>query len=482
MSRATGPIVEVGASALQIAGRELLGAFYAAAQSLKLFPLENATVQKALSELHRVAARLLERDGGIELRLVGDFFFLNETRLRLDFSNYIAFSFLASALNRHEIGSIEVVPGVAREEWAPFLAILMRDPAPESPFQRFLERLAESPVKHILADAPRESDRILDESEDAREMARRTYFQGVHVAKEAMTAVRLGRAINVRRVKRAVQSIVDQVLNNETAILGMTTLRDYDEYTFTHSVNVCIFSVVIGQKIGLTLPQLYELGLAALFHDIGKTRLDPAITRKETVLSDEEFAAVMEHPIDGMILLFSVPGFVEAPYRAMLVAYEHHMKVDLTGYPKSRRPRHLSLFSRIVAIADGFDAGTSRRSYQPMPSSPDEVLAEMINNPARGYDPLLVKAFLNVTGIYPIGTLVILDTFELAVVVAANPDPQRLHQPIVKILADPFGLALPEPIIVDLSELDPETGAPRRSIIKTTDPEKYGIRISDYFI
>ncbi|HEX7119030.1 MAG TPA: HD domain-containing phosphohydrolase [Longimicrobiales bacterium] len=476
-----GPIVE-GGVALQGIGRELLGAAYAAAQSLKLYPLENATVQNALGELHRVVQRVLEREGAIELRLVGDFFFLNDARLRLDLSNYVTFSFLAGALSRHGIGAVEVEPGVAREEWAAFLSLLLREPAQEDPFERFLGRLAESPVRSIRVDGDRGGPGGRVDDDQARAAAMRTYVQSVQVAREVLSDVRLGRAVNMRRVKRAVQSIVDQVLDNETAILGMTTLRDYDEYTFTHSVNVCILSVILGQKLGFSRIQLYELGIGALFHDIGKMRLDPAITNKVGALTEEEFEQVKQHPTDGLLALFSLHGLAEAPYRAMLVAYEHHMKADLSGYPQNRRPRRPTLFSRIVAVADGFDAGTSKRSYQPFPPTPDAVLREMRDDPDRGYDPLLVKALLNVTGVYPVGTLVILDTFELAVVVAPSADPRHMHQPRVKILADAFGLPLAQPEVADLAELDPETGHPRRTIIKTTDPEKYGIRVADYVV
>jgi len=155
---------------------------------------------------------------------------------------------------------------------------------------------------------------------------------------------------------------------------------------------------------------------------------------------------------------------------------------DLTGYPRNKRPRQPTLFSRIVATADGFDAATSKRSYQSQPWPPDEVLREMRENPKRGFDPLLVKALTNVTGIFPVGTLAILDTFELAVVTARNPDPVRVHEPIVKIISDTLGIMLANPITLDLSELDPATGKPRRSIIKTVNPEKYAIRISDYFV
>jgi HD-GYP domain-containing protein (c-di-GMP phosphodiesterase class II) len=468
------------AHTLQWWGRGFLTAFYAAAQALKLYPLENTMVQKALAELHRVAGGLLEEEGILELRLAGDFLFLNDVRLRLDFSNYVAFSFLAGALTRHGVGTLEVEKAVTVGEWVPFLALLAREPASENAYEQFAARIASSPVSHVRI-APKQTQvPDVDQPDEERRAAHRTYTQSVQVAREVLTDVRLGRAINVRRVKRAVQSIVDQVLTNETTIVGMTTLRDFDEYTFTHSVNVCIFSVVLGQKLGLDKLQLYELGLAGLFHDIGKMRLSQEVVNKVSVLSDPEWAEVQEHPTEGLLSLFGMHGFSDVPYRAMLVAYEHHMKVDLSGYPRSVRPRQPTLYSRIVAVADGFDAATSRRSYQNLPWRPEDVFTEMRDNPTRGYDPLLVKAFINVTGIYPAGTLVILDTYELAVVVAPNPDRTRLHQPMVKLIADPLGLPLATPRQVDLSELNPETGYPRRSVIKTADPEKYGVRVADY--
>jgi hypothetical protein len=166
----------------------------------------------------------------------------------------------------------------------------------------------------------------------------------------------------------------------------------------------------------------------------------------------------------------------------MLMAYEHHMKVDLTGYPKNRRSRTPTLFSRIVQTADGFDAATSKRSYQHDPWTADEVLREMRENPKRGFDALLVKALINATGVFPVGIAAILDTFELAVVVARNADSKKLHQPIVKIISDPMGIMLADPIVADLSEVDPDTGKPRRSIIKTVDPERFGIRVGEYFL
>jgi len=135
-----------------------------------------------------------------------------------------------------------------------------------------------------------------------------------------------------------------------------------------------------------------------------------------------------------------------------------------------------------VATADGFDAATSKRSYQQQPWPPDEVMRVMRDEPKRGFDQLLVKALMNATGVFPIGTLAILDTFEMAVVVARNPDPRRVHQPVVKVICDPMGIMMAQPLTVDLTDVDPVTQKARRTIVKTVDPDRFGIRVSDYFI
>lgn len=463
-------------------GRKLLTAIFGALSALRLYPVENETVQTSLTELHELVNGILGVEGSAEIRVVGDFFFLNETRLRLDLSNFATFGSFAKALTSHGIGAVEVVRGVERSEWAPFLSMLLRPPVAEDPYGGFIERFEQAPVRHITLRPETEVDDPGDDDEEALTAAKRTYAQSVKVAEDVMSDMRLGKAVNVRKVKRAVQGIVDQVLSNESSMVTMTTLRDFDEYTFTHSVNVSIFSVIIGQRLGLERNHLYELGLGALFHDVGKQRLDPEVINKPGSLTDEEWAQLKEHPTEGLLLLFSMHGFADVPYRQMLMAYEHHMKIDLTGYPQNSRDREPTLFSRIVAVADAFDAGTSVRSYQYEPWPPDAVLQEMRDNPKRGFDKLLVKVLITATGVYPVGTLVILDTHELAVVSKVNANPELLHRPTVRVISDPVGLPLSQPRTVDLAAPDPATGKPAHQIIKTTDPQKYGIRVSDYLI
>ncbi len=469
---------------LRQGGRTLLLALYTALRSLKLYPVENATVQHALDDLDAAARALVAVEADIEIRLAGEFIFVNSTRLRLELDNYASFSHILTMLRAFSVGALRVHSTANRREWQIFLSLLLslvdRDD-PDGRFEELFERLAGADVHGL--EVERAVIQAHDpDAEQAKEQAKRIYSQGVAVTKDVITGVRLGRASSVKRVKRAVQLIVDQVLNNETSLVGLTTIRDYDEYTFTHSVNVCIFSVALGKKLGFTRLQLYDLGMTALLHDVGKARVPVEILNKTTGLDEVEWRVMQAHPWLGALTLFAMRSHDELPYRTILVAHEHHMKTDLTGYPRHVRDRSLGIFSRIVAVADGFDAATTRRSYQTVPIEPDQVLREMWQNPKRGYDTVLVKALINLIGIYPVGTCVILDTFEIGLVAAPNPEGQQLNRPLVRIAVDPDGGSVPPPgTLVSLTEQD-ESGAYRRSIVKVTNPERYGLTVGDYFV
>jgi HD-GYP domain-containing protein (c-di-GMP phosphodiesterase class II) len=470
---------------LRQAGRGLLLELYTALRSLKLYPVENATVQKALDDLDRSTRALLETEGDIEMRLAGDFIFVNATRLRLELDNYAAFSHILTQFRTFDIGTLRVHPGADRKQWQIFLSLLLSLPGRISDADLLTElqrRLTEGGAREIELERAMPQQEGLQESEEAREVAKRTYSQGVAVTKEVITSVRMGRAASVKRVKRAVQMIVDQVLNNETSLMGLTTIRDYDEYTFTHSVNVCIFSVALGKKLGLSKMQLYDLGMTALLHDVGKARIPVEVLNKTGGLNEDEWKIMQAHPWLGALTLFGLRGYDEIPYRSILVTYEHHMKSDLSGYPRSVRSRTLGIFSRIVSVADGFDAATTRRVYQTVPIEPDQVLREMWENPKRGYDAILVKALINLLGVYPVGTCVILDTFEVGIVAAPATDSGALNRPLVRIVINTEGGAVPPPgHLVNLAERD-SAGNFVRSIVKVTNPTRYGLTVGDYFV
>jgi len=469
---------------LRLAGREFLVVLYTALRSLKLYPIENATAQKALDDLATATKHLLDVERELEVRMQGEFIFVNSTRLRLDLDNYASFSHILGMFRQCGIGAVRVDEGVDRRQLQIFVSLLLSYAAKEANPNKVFElgqKLTDSGATFVAVEPPLETEEDTEDAERQKEAAKRTYARSVAVTKEVINSIRMGRTANVKKVKRAVQSIVDQVLNNESSLVGLTTLRDYDEYTFTHSVNVTIFSVALGRKLGLTKLQLYDLGMSALFHDVGKSRVPLEVLNKEGGLTDEEWRIMQAHPWLGVLTLFGLRGYGEIPYRGMIGAYEHHMKVDLTGYPKSIRQRQMSIFSKIISVADGFDAATSRRIYQTVPIQPDQVLKEMWENPRRGYDPVVVKAFINLIGIYPVGTCVILDTYEVGVVHAANPDVSQVHRPVVRIVTSADGGLLTPGFLADLAQRDEQGNFPR-TIVKVTDPVKYGLKVSDYFV
>ena len=472
-----------GDAYIRRAGKGLILAFYAALRAIKMYPLENAAVVKSAEDLAALAQELLGREQELEIRVSGEFVFINTVRLRLDLDNYASFSHLLSVFRSSGVGSLHLRSAPAVKEWSRFLALLLvpsTDP-PESRFHQLTAKLEQQGLRAFDVGAPMEQAADDETRQKSKELAKRTYAHSVAVTKDLMTSVRLGGTPNIKKIKRVVQTIVDQILNEETSLMGLTTIRDYDEYTFTHSVNVCIFSVALGKRLGLGKVQLYDLGMAALFHDIGKSRVPAEIINKAGGLTDDEWRLIAAHPWLGALALFQTRGSQDLPYRAMVVAHEHHMKLDLTGYPRPIRPRTLSMFSKIVAVADGFDAATSRRAYQTTPMSPAQVLQEMRENPRRGMDQVVVKAFINLTGIYPVGTLVVLDTFELGIVHAVNPIHEMLSRPIVRVISDDRGNLMHPGTLADLAEQSGE-GVYLRTIIKTDNPDRYGIRVGDYFL
>jgi HD-GYP domain-containing protein (c-di-GMP phosphodiesterase class II) len=472
-----------GDSFVRQKGRAFILSLYAALRAVKLYPIGNVSVQKAVEDLATVTSEIVSGEHSLELRVSGEFIFVNGTRLRLDLDNYASFSHVLSIFRVCSIGQLHADETVSVRDWQMFVSLVQAESnleiAPHDRLYHVIEKLEAAGVTTLKLAETTEDDG--QDRERSKERAKRTYSQSVAVTKDLMTSVRMGKSPSIKKLKRIVQSIVDQILNEETSLIGLTTIRDYDEYTFTHSVNVCIFSVALGKRLGLSKLQLYDLGMAALFHDIGKSRVPIEILNKTGTLTDVEWRAIAAHPWHGVLALFQLRGAQEYPYRAMVVAMEHHMKADLTGYPKPIRPRQMSMYSKIVAAADGFDAATSRRSYQTVPFNPAEVMREMRDNPRRGMDPVVVKAFINLTGIYPVGTLVVLDTFELGVVHGVNPLPEMLARPIVKVIGDPMGNLTSPGVIVDLADRN-EHGTYLRTIIKTENPDRYGIRVSDYFV
>jgi HD-GYP domain-containing protein (c-di-GMP phosphodiesterase class II) len=475
--------VGLGEGAVRRIGKTWVVAFYVALRNLKMYPLENAVVQKALEELTTLSAELIAGDGECEFRLAGEFLFLNSTRMKLDLDNYTSFSFILNRCRDAGVGVLRFSERPSVRDWTVLLSFLVapQGKVPSERFDLLLKRLNDTNIGVFDIAQPGDSADDPAEVGESKERSKKTYQQSVATTKEVINSVRMGQSPNVKKIKRVVQGIVDQILSDESSLMGLTTIRDYDDYTFTHCVNVSIFAIALGRRLGLTRLELFDLGFTALFHDIGKSRVPVDVIQKPDALTEEEWRLVMAHPWLGVLALFQLREQQEFPYRAMLVAYQHHMKRDLTGYPRSLRLTEMSFYSKIVAVADGFDAATTRRVYTADALTPAAVLQEMRDNPRRGMDPVVVKAFVALLGIYPVGTLVVLDSFELAIVQAVNPIAEMLSRPIVCVVSDQLGNVEHPGRIEDLAEKD-EAGNYRKSIIKTADPDRYGIRVGDYFL
>jgi HD-GYP domain-containing protein (c-di-GMP phosphodiesterase class II) len=460
----------------------LLAALYAALHGVRLHPIETLAVREALDALDQRVHALTRCEGALELRVVRRALYLNGRRIEHTIENYTYYAHSLDTLERAGVGLLSVVEPPTPRDWQLFLTLLVRAAPEGSPDRIELLRtqMAARSVHgiHVAAspagtfDLPGESAR--------RQAAKRTYVRSVEVSRDLFEGARLGRTASATEVRHAVQDIVDAVLRDETSLGGLSTLRDRDDYSFTHSVNVCIFCVAIGRRLGLTKAQLYDLGLAALVHDIGMGRIPREILTEQSALSPAERDLMESHTWLGALSVYQLRDYGDVPFRSMLVAYEHHRTADGRGYPRFARVAVPSVFSRIVAVASAFDAATNDRGYHPA-SPPDAVLRELWENKSLGYDPVIVKALINLLGIYPVGTCVILDTYELAIVHAANSDSAYIHRPIVRLLCDGDGTWLSPPPLIDLAATN-DQGAFSRSIIKVTSPEKYGIRVSDYFV
>jgi putative nucleotidyltransferase with HDIG domain len=257
----------------------------------------------------------------------------------------------------------------------------------------------------------------------------------------------------------------------------MTAIKDYDEYTYHHSVNVSILTIALGQRLGLNKKVLTELGMVALFHDIGKIEIPNEVLNKSTNFTDDEWNLIKKHPVWGLKAILKLKGLVMA-IRSSIVAFEHHLNYNLSGYPSVKHYKELDFYSRIVSVVDQYDAMTSSRVYSRIPLSPDKALSIVMERAGSQLDPLMVKFFINMVGVFPIGTLVMLDSKELGLVYESDlvfPD-----RPRVLIIIDRNGERVSGPT-VSLTEKD-EMGKYYRSIVKTLDPNKYKINLAEYLL
>jgi HD-GYP domain-containing protein (c-di-GMP phosphodiesterase class II) len=291
---------------------------------------------------------------------------------------------------------------------------------------------------------------------------------------------REGGTASFKQAKRAIQNIIDLMVDDEAAVLGLTTLRCHDQYTHNHSVNVSLLSIALANRVGYPKVELADLGLAALFHDMGKSTIPMEVLNKPGEFTDDDWVAMRNHPTEGVLSLSKMRGITNLPGRMAAASFEHHMNQDFSGYPKLTVPWTLSLTGRILTIADCYDAMTSSRVYRREPMSPSKVLNMMLSKSGKSFDAVLLKLFVNCVGIIPIGSLVMLETSELAVVLKPAADKANAERPFVRVITDPQGNSVDHGREVDLAEKD-ETGDFRHNIIRLIDNTEYKFDTSRYF-
>jgi len=297
---------------------------------------------------------------------------------------------------------------------------------------------------------------------------RRLYSDATNVAQTVWDIAQSEGVPDPKAARALVDSLAQAVSANRTALIALTALKNYDNYTFTHMVNVSILTMSQARALGLDGTMLRELGLAALMHDIGKVRTPTEILNKPEKLTDDEFKIMRMHVVDGAEILRRTP---EMPNIAPVIAFEHHLRIDGTGYPFGVRRLGLNIGTQLCSIADVYDAMRSQRTYQQAFPS-DRILEVMKRNDGHQFDQNLVRRFTQLLGIYPPGNLVRLDDGAMAVVMAVHaPDP---FKPRVKVIATPSGEPLETPYEVNLWETPPEHAGPK-SVRAPLDPSEYSV-------
>lgn len=284
--------------------------------------------------------------------------------------------------------------------------------------------------------------------------------------------VRLGNSIDTEDAKGVVGELVSEITHNPNTALWLTSLRSRDEATANHCLNVAILALAFGRHLGYSHDRLQDLGLGALMHDVGVARTPKDILNKPGKLSQDEFEVMKKHPRDGYNVLRVTRNLPEASLEIIL---HHHERVDGSGYPDGLAGEDIKEHVRIVAIADVYDSMTSDRPYHEA-KSPQDALTQMHKRAEQQFGRSLMEEFIKCVGIYPIGSLVVLETGALGVVMSSNPE-ARL-KPLILLVRDEQGREVRPRKLVNLAQLAAQRGEKGWSISRTVNPKDYGVDIS----
>jgi len=438
---------------------ELVRRLAAALRGAELYSQTHPLVQRGIDALTSAATEGLQQGQSIMIGLIGDEVVVDAERLPKSTASLVGF---ARDLRERDIEKITLSRGVTRDEIRAFVGA-MGDRKTKVPVTDLLSARG---IRHIAL------GRIVVEETEAENTgiaaAQRVYSTAVETAETLWQAAKAGDQPDPGAAKKIIDSLAKMVTQDRTSLVALTALKKYDNYTFTHMVNVSALAMAQARALNVDGALLREFGFAALMHDIGKVNTPLEVLNKPDKLTKDEFDIMKRHVVDGAHILRRTP---EMPALAPIVAFEHHLKQDLSGYPEGIGSRKLNLCTMIVSIADVFDALRSNRPYR-QGLATARIRAIMGEQGSPAFNQILLKRFVNLMGLFPVGNLVRLNTEELAVVTTEHPtDPFR---PQVKILTDSKGDMLEEPVLANTWERD-SRGEHPRAVVEAVDPETVNI-------
>lgn len=313
---------------------------------------------------------------------------------------------------------------------------------------------------HQVAKAPRSTSPVSTSAE--LERAAKICSQSKQAVISMFQEARMGRAVDIGGAQKLVDEISDSVSRNPSALISLARLKTVDDYTYMHSVAVCAMMVALSKQLGQDTNQVREAGLAGLMHDLGKAMMPMEVLNKPGKLTDAEFSIIKTHPAEGHRLLLTGQNVGDI---VLDVCLHHHEKTDGSGYPKGLKDSEISVFAKMGAVCDVYDAITSNRPYK-VGWDPAESLRKMAEWSSGHFDAKIFQAFVKSLGIYPIGSLVRLTSGRLAVVV--DQTGKSLTMPVVKVFFSTKSNMRIMPVIVDLSQ-----AGTNEKIMGREDPMKW---------
>jgi len=302
-------------------------------------------------------------------------------------------------------------------------------------------------------------------------VAKKVYDDALKFAKDFIGKAYTEKKVDFEKSEVFVDDVIASVVRNRDALTGLCKLRFYDEYTYTHSINVTVLATSFGQFLGLPETDLRPLGLAALFHDLGKANIPRDVLNKPGRLSEQEFEVIKRHPLESYGLIKDQRALQP---KVLMGIIEHHEKYDGSGYPRGIKGETISMFARLISLADVYDALTSERVYK-KGMAPAQALGIMYSMREKDFHPTMVERFIKCMGIYPVGSFVRLSDGRHGLVWASNP-----NAPLFPSVKAAFDKAMrPIPVeIVDLAANGNVMTASRLAIEETVDPRPYKIDLA----